>query len=289
MIAKRIKKILFYLVEFFGYKLQKQRSIDNAVPLLFIDGLSYDDILYYRGRSVSDIPIFYIETSIITDLLCFSFSQTGWHPFTATIREYLEYDNLEYEGSILEKYYKRFTPSNLAEAFFTEITDDIAEATNIPALYMQLPWELTPRTYRGSRGLGKEHGCQSFGPVSQVKGDMEFNRVIKTFNSIKDRGFDLNESVIYGHFLKFKNKFRFIVRSGNHRVPALSILGETKIPVTLDPRVPRVIDYSSMNHWPQVRNGRMSKVLAEKIFLQYFHADGTERANKLGFVSPIKG
>jgi len=275
-----IKRVLNYI----GYEIKKKKTnkIDNSY---YASGdLSYDEMIYYRREGHNSQPIFKVETKIITNSICFAFSDDGWHPFVSLLKDYINNEKLIYNNSILDLYYKNFTPKSMAEIYIDELDECKNEIKEVPSQWLLLPWELTPRMPGGEKGLDLEHGIQVFGPVSKQKGQLEFDRVIKTYKSIKEKGFNINQSTIYGQFLKNGTEYRFKINSGNHRVPALSVLKYNKIPVALDPRVPRVIDIERIDDWPQVKNGLLSKKIAKKIFLRFFHHNGSMRAKELGLI-----
>ena len=265
-------KILFKkLINKFGYSLNKTNKSHKVSRLP--EDIPYGDLIYFRFKSTNKIPIFKVDTKISCNCVGWSFSKDSNHQFVKLLKEYENNNNIKYENSVLYIYYNRFKPTNLEELFFGECDEVESDLKYMPANQLLLPWENTPRMLGGMMGLGKENGNQLFGPVSKIKGQLEFKRVTTTYESIKNDGFDINKIIIYGYFLKNKTDYRFLINSGNHRVPALSVLGYNKIPATFDPRTPRFIDIEQVDEWPQVKNGTVSRNIAKKIFLRYFEKE----------------
>src|SRR5699024_6064950 len=80
--------------------------------------------------------------------------------------------------------------------------------------------------------LGGDHGDPFFGPVSRDKGDLEFRRLTRVYESIKRRGFNVDKdgyNNIRG-FCLVSDKHRtskLMIVQGHHRIAALAALGRT--------------------------------------------------------------
>jgi len=85
--------------------------------------LDYQDLIYATAKR-REIIVFNVDTDKIISQYYFSFSPKGWHPFTAVLREYIDNSKMNYEQSILKKYYSQFQPNNQQELFFEN--NDIA-------------------------------------------------------------------------------------------------------------------------------------------------------------------
>lgn len=272
-------------LDILGYQIIKKNHRSKVQDLTMF---TYGELIY-ASCEYDEIPLFFVSPDIIMNERCFGYSKHGWHPFTALLKQYQENRALQYEGSIVQKFYDNFTPSNLGQAILHNNSTSYVELSKYSALDKLMPWSLLPRIYDGECGLDPKHGCQSQGPVSAKKGKMEFSRVIRTFNSIESKGFQyqsynqINEH-LRGYFLKKGDEWRFIIISGNHRVAALVELGFTEIPVTFQPTFPRVIDFKDRLTWPQVLNGTLSLKAAEDVFGAFFDGFGEVKAKHLGLI-----
>ena len=245
--------------------------------------------LIYSSTDYNVVPLFYVDPNLIYNKRIFCFGRDAWHPFTALLREYKANKSISYEDSILKKFYDLYQPNNLGEAIFIDDNKLQLDLKQYSAQSLLLPWTLRPRIYKGEKNLGPEHGYHNQGPVSDIKGDLEFSRLIKVYSSIESRGFKIDmyksfKDHIRGFFLRKGNEWRFVIISGHHRVAAMSELNYDQIPVTFQPTFPRAINYKDLLEWPQVKNGNINKITARKIFLQYFEENGIKKAKNIGVI-----
>lgn len=217
-----------------------------------------------------------------------SYSPDGWHPFVETVREYLRTGQKGYTGSVLEKYYYAWQPQNALEA--------LIGAPSGPKLFLDFPPHFIPAPWlKGSpderlSGISRiaEHesvthgnvkltiadGYGLQGPVSKRKGELEYNRLIKTLESIQYRGYDRTCGDLAIQILKRKNEFRYRVTHGHHRAAAMTALGYRG--VVCAPRM--LVDYDEADNWPQVLNGIWSKSQAQEYFNHHFEFNSLEWA-----------
>jgi len=270
-------------------KVSKNRDGKNTSDgIQCLKEYNYNDLLY-ASTDYNIVPLFYVDPKIIFNKRYFCFGRDAWHPFTALLREYKKNKSISYDDSILKKFYDLFQPSNLGEALFIGDKNLQLDLKKYSAQSLLLPWSLKPRVYKGEKNFGPKHGFHNQGPVSEIKGKLEFSRLRDVYTSIECNGFEYDlykkhKDYIRGYFLRKGNEWRFIIISGHHRVAAMSELNYDKIPVTFQPTFPRVINYKDLLEWPQVKYGHINQNTARKIFLQFFEENGIKRANRIGVI-----
>jgi hypothetical protein len=168
----------------------------------------------------------------------------------------------------LRRYYERHVPRNVFEQHFLPTP---ADGRAPPS---GLPWfeEVPPMPVHGEAGLGPEHGDQAHGPVSEAKLHLEARRLDRVLASIQREGFR-PELWGYPHgcfMLHTDGRWVFAIRSGFHRVAAMTHLGFPAISVTFSHDAARFVEASDVAVWPMVRDGRMTVEGATAIFSQYF-------------------
>lgn len=252
----------------------------------FLDITDYSEAIYSRKNIY-----FNVSPSILFTANQFFFSH--WHYHTMMVKEIIGNNDIEYDGSLLDRYYKSYQPKNLHEFYFiNEIPVKIDKKDkkllkeDINKYRQNAPWSdiREPVNIENihENGLQRSHGTQHFGPVSREKGQYELQRLKNTYKSIKKHGYKPKDyGHIKGHFLKYNNQYRFLITNGIHRTAVLCALGYNPIPVTFEIDFPRVIDFNDVNNFPQVRNGTFSEDLACQIFLSYFNDNGTMKARSL--------
>ncbi|MEX0779921.1 MAG: hypothetical protein WD037_09305 [Balneolales bacterium] len=180
--------------------------------------------------------------------------------------------------SYLFRFYQKHQPKNIFEKHYlkaptnrTNLPD--GSSFNNPWVY-GVPWLFThDGNSTGDKGLGPEHGAQSFGPISKQKYKMEIIRLDQILKSIKTKGFipeSGSDGYPRGYFLMNSNDdWVFFLGAGLHRVAAMAHLGYDLIPVQFKQNFPRLIKQADSSVWPMVKQGVLSKDEAEKIFMQY--------------------
>ena len=93
--------------------------------------------------------------------------------------------------------------------------------------------------------LKQSEGRQQFGPVSEIKLNFEIKRL------------DDVEWVFY-------------IVGGSHRVAALVALNFEYVPVILQPDYPSIVQDTEITDWPKIRENKITKSEAKKIFSSYF-------------------
>ena len=209
----------------------------------------------------------------------FNHSAEGWHPFSATLVEYLANEDLSgYRGSLLEKFYSSFVPERVGNAVagWDHVIDSFQD---LPAYAILPPWNpSTPEqavesveswtsqdnAEHGAPSLTVADGCNYHGPVSDEKGKLEYRRLCNVCESIAHNGYD-RSCPVRVNVLRRNEEYRFIAVSGHHRIAAVRALGMKYIPAKL--RFNAVIDIREASYWPQVSRG----VWPENAAISYFH------------------
>lgn len=256
-------------LDLFGTKVTKDEARTGVAASL----ASPHQAFYERGDIAFEVPLEKCQS-----LLHSSYHLKGNHPFVETLLQYRVNPELRYDTSLLKTFYSTFQPATVLAAFVSpkERQRFITSPLNTmptDSYHPFFPWDAQIRTAKGEGGLDASHGHQSFGPVSQVKGEMEFRRLTDVYESIKAKGYipqSEEDGDIRGFFLRTDDDYRFVVRQGLHRTPALSVLGYPSIRAKFFKGLPRAIFLRDSAHWPQVESGLMSQELAEYIFMQFF-------------------
>jgi len=236
----------------------------------FPDGM---EAIYHKSKIVQ------VDLEKCRDWQSFSYTDDGWHYYSALINEYINNPNLIYSESILKTYHDRYQPTSLQDVLFeNSLIDKPPIHKNGPPL----PWmKISPR-------FGKVY--QHFGPNTDSFVMKDFNLIINLYNKLSKEGYHpekYQDGYIRGYFLKNYDDYRFIITNGHHRIAALAILKYKKIAVMIDPASPRVVDIEKINEWVNVINGVYSKKLATKIFKIPFTKNGKEKAKALGLYKKI--
>ena len=229
-----------------------------------------------------------------------NYGSSGWHPFVETLLEYRANKRRTYRGSFLELYYHAWTPQSAGDVVLAKhIAPSTLEAYSPQAFVV--PWDTndieTERqradTYMqreneqaGYPDVGPEEGYNHFGPVSSAKGHIEYNRLSAVYTSIDQNGYQRGldwDGDIRGWLLRRGSEYRFLLRSGFHRLAAAAALGYSTIPARIVH--PVLVDPSNVHHWPQVQRGVWSceHAVAYFNYLFDFNSRAWARKNELLF------
>lgn len=284
---KRVKQFIFQparaALDRIKIKLTRKKP-QMVAPLTPLDHPL--DAIYQHGNVAFEIPIEHVYYPFH-----YGYAIDAWHPFVKTLLEYTVNPELTYEDSILCAYYQKYQPQTLRDVLlFGEAPEVGMELNAFPVrhFFASLPWEPAFGIYdRGEFGLGATHGHQGFGPVSKAKGALEFKRLVKTFRSIQTHGYQprLNsDGEITGYFVRHKNDYRFIIRTGLHRTAALSALGYVLIRVKCFPAYPRFVHTAFVEEWPLVKQKKITVETALAITERFFTDDGKAKAKLIGLL-----
>lgn len=228
----------------------------------------------------------------------FSFAEAGWHPFVEAYRDmFAGSGKIQFQGSFLEKYYKTWTPGSSADAVAGFEGAPKILASTAP-FTLHAPWmEACPEDRQalmeriiieenrvaGCAELDAWEGYGLHGPVSEKKGEIEFQRLKNIYKSIKTNGYDRTQGDgdVTAIGIEYKGQFRFCVMHGQHRVAAAAALGLKTVPVNIT----KVIHHAEICHWPQVYRGFWSEMQAKKFIEHLFTFDSKTWAKKMGLIA----
>ncbi|WP_145358449.1 hypothetical protein [Alienimonas californiensis] len=212
--------------------------------------------------------------------LGFSYAPSGWHYFTAMLRDFDRHAGPEGALPPFEQFYEQYHHSTLAGLMGCDGRPGWPHDSE----YL-VPWS--------DRGLSfatdDVHQCGPRSPEAiraDVWGMWELYRKIQAEGYRPARHRD---GYIRGVFaLRGSGDRRFLVTGGQHRCAILSHLGVEKFRAWLDPSQPiHFVRGSELDSWPQVLSGRWSRDAAAEYFNLLFEFDGRERApDRLG-IGPV--
>lgn len=214
------------------------------------------------------------------------------HPLVATLSDYLTKQHNVYSGSALEAFARRTRLNDACDALGL----DAAEAPGFVGIDPRgcvYPWDnYDPKTSIEGyfRTLQKEHASpygykhyiegsflKHYTEGSFQRGELEMKRLINTFESIKQKGYNRSDHIdgdIGAHLLiDREGSWCVLVHRGLHRIAALVSMGYEEIPVRLYGHF--VVRSSEVNHWPQVAKGRVTAEGASKIFQRILEGSST--------------
>lgn len=255
-----LKKILFKK----GFQLQRVQLSDfrdiDISPLKAVYKAGGNQVLL-------NIPVSKCRTQIWHSL------EADKNPFVKTLIEW-EAGHGEFKESAMDIFYRDFQPKNAAEVL--KITKNNV-LSQLEPLSFVLPWETSSikeiRDIRSrdaenenrkyGKKIGLSHGYTEFGPVSDRKGNLEFDRLINIYRSIKKEGYKENlyseDGSIKGYFVTDSKEWCFIITSGKHRSYALSALGYKKIPISLEMNFKILKNINEYRNWPFVTDKTFTK------------------------------
>ncbi len=221
-------------------------------------------------------------THRVRNILGVPFAAGNGHPFTEGMIDYFNDSTLDASHTRMKKFYDRFQPPTLFDAFFqtrdhplikTLSDDTLNPLTEISSKDYLVPWvEATIPMGGFGQNMPKGEGSHYLGPVSHRHLSSEYARIKTVVKSIHTHGFDVDKQTdtIRGYFLTHEDDSVCIIVGGNHRVGALAALRSKTIPVECHPDRPTHVTLDDLHDWPMVQNGRFSPDLAKAIFLRFF-------------------
>lgn len=266
----------------FGYEVHEQMRGARRIPVRVRRAQPVGP-LRTSGRAVP--TSFEVDVDRCTSFLGFSFSRRGWNPLVATLREYEADPSLAYEASSLARTHELFQPATLHEVFLD---------TSVPAPFEPLGdigsdrrfyryiWQASPALVAAARAAEPRYSPNySFGPLEPAKAADEFDRLIGTYISIRDKGYRPDTyGHVTGYFVGDDRGHRFVVGSGNHRVAALAVLGIDRMPARLHSH-PAAIHRDQLPLWMPEHGGPFPAPTAAALFELLLDGDGSARADRL--------
>lgn len=200
--------------------------------------------------------------------------------FSGDYRKVFYYEQLEqfknnpdviFEDSVIRGFYQHFEPYNYEELLLGKRTQfsDLKKSV-IEHGVRRLPWleYANPKSGNFQTPL--------IAPIREKEAREQFARTIGAYKKMLSCGYLPEwypDGYVAGNVLLKEDDYRFIVRLGNHRLSALSILGLNKVEVKIlrerDP-LGGIVRLSEIESWPQVKNGFFSRESAFYIFESFF-------------------
>lgn len=235
-------------------------------------------------RSARTVP-FLMDLEHVTMGLGFSFASDGYHPYVATLREYQKNSNLEYENSSLSRFFDTFRPLTAQQALLDTAEPPRAVLCSLPPSAALHVWTMGHATLRERADRDAMQSNQHFGPVTSEFGKIEFSRLIKVFESIRKRGYrpSLVQHAVFGHFLFCGNRYRFLLREGQHRAASLRVLGATSLPVVVWHGVAS-INCANLGRWSTQQGGLFDVGTVNVMFDYLLNESGRAKAARHGLI-----
>lgn len=222
----------------------------------------------------------HVDIERCTSFLGLAFSSKGWNPLVATLRQFETNPDLSYEDSAFARVHQRFLPQTLKDLFFPGSAEpyEPLNALKVDRRYYRYIWKMSPAmTTAATPGAFSPN--YSFGPLEPSRGLAEFKRLIETYVSIRDRGYQPKTyGYVTGYFLGDDVDHRFVIGSGNHRVAALAVLGADSLEVRLHSH-PASIHRDQLPLWTRAKGGLFPASTAEALFDHFLHGDGSTVAD----------
>ncbi|HEX9888287.1 MAG TPA: hypothetical protein VGA69_02325 [Nitriliruptorales bacterium] len=233
---------------------------------------------------------FTVDLDRVTTPCGFSYHPEGWHPYRATLAEYLAEPDLPYERSTLCRYYDRFQPTNVHEAILDHVSEPLEPLVGWPPLLELLIhlWALDQRRVRRllqdparSSGQGRR---QELGPQTHEFGQWQVQRLLEVHASLARDGYrpgDHRDGAVTGYFLVHDDSYRFVVFHGNHRLAAFRQLGIQRIAARFHRAHPPVVNADDLERWTTRQRGVYPPDVAALLFQTLFTHRGDEKWSRL--------
>lgn len=277
MITNTYKKTIKYFNKIInrGHNLIDMRGLNNDNPIV--------NSYYSKGRNfLIDVPL---NKCRHFKFLGYSCTEDCDSPFISTLRKYSNLECNSYYGSPLEKFYDEFQPESVADimglSFFPDLNEILKKtppsgetaiwrSVSPAEQYILRKKQIEEDNLSHQHKLGAEEGEPFFGPVSERKGILEFNRLVKVYNSIRVNGYipcKMGNHISGIVLLDDENWSCLIVSSGQHRIASLAALGYKKVPIIIKNEVPGgILRRSDVKYWPSVQNNLLTVEQALKVF-----------------------
>lgn len=234
---------------------------------------------YYQSKGTPFVWSAPAERCRILHTMAFPCSRHANNPFVEALLQHERNPSIAFKDTALCAYYENVQPKSAAEALGLA-PHDSAALTSAPPLEFVFPWShFSPNeahqlwlsgSYLDSlsnfRLPTTPHEWKCWGPVSSALGELEFQRLISIYASIKRSGYrrsDRADGDIGGTLLTEDEDSCILISPGHHRIAALTALGIDQVPVRLSGPVVRRTD---VRNWPNVRNGTFTEDTALAVF-----------------------
>ncbi|MFC7322623.1 hypothetical protein [Halobacillus campisalis] len=126
-----------------------------------------------RGKAALNISTSIVKVDV-SKCRGYSYSSEGWHYLTAVLKQFINNPALDYQSSVLKKYYDLYQPKSLMDCLF------YGEGYK----HLRPPWSpLRWRFY--TKWMTGEN--QHFGPNSDEFGEKVFLRIVSIYKKVKGR------------------------------------------------------------------------------------------------------
>ncbi len=270
-----IKIILF--IQLFKYKIFRKPFSRNKLELIKHRLNFYSFGLYNRKPFTSNytysldkkIPLNYFNIRI-DKFIGYegSYIYEGSAPLLKSAIEIYKNPSIGIEESYLHNFYEQFQPKNYGELYKLKKNNKLYD---LPSSLDYKPWlNERPDYKKNIKGI--------FGPPEINEIDHRLTRLKNLFKNIEKFGYLSTENdVIEGYLLLFKDDYKFLITSGNHRVAVLKTLNiffkgkYDQILVRFDnKRISKnVIDIKNIQKWPGIISSYCSEDDALEFFYKY--------------------
>jgi hypothetical protein len=220
----------------------------------------------------------------------YPYGSHGWHPFVAALRQMLDEPALAYRQTVLASYYERFAPRSVHDFLLDGLDVRRSTLATWPAVNPLIDvWAVTEKHVQEFQGKMSDGSplphSQYRGPADEADGALHLTRCLDVHASLVEHGYRPApgiERFITGYFLTRDDDWRFVVGHGNHRVPAMSVLGYTEIPVTFRQSHLPVVAEERLHRWTTAHGGLLEPDEVRAVFDRFFSDDSRNRATALG-------
>lgn len=266
----------------FGLRLERTRpsrgDIDEAEAApLPVPIEEVDDLEFRATRWNYTVPV---EKMVGRPI--FGYGPESWHPLKAACEELIADAEASYETSVLKRFYATFQPKSVAEAHYLK---DAGPLEALPASSLFEPWSLPRPPYDDPWSDVAPSGTPVFGPQGDEAGEVEWQRLRRSVNSVRDYGYQprlFPQGRINVTVLRSQGEERYLVMHGLHRTAVLSAMGHHRIEVGVDHRNPWIVDEDEVDRWPYVRSGFVTRDLAVRNLRRYFTTPESDPAPGIG-------
>ena len=258
--ARQIIDVIYRLVKGLHRRAEKLDACKIAKPVkaLDVEGL----VSINAVRDVAEVSSMMQKEQVTPFLVPARLSVWGYgfrysrdeHPWVAWLQK---------KGGGLEHFYSLYQPKDIFEALCpVSVPEASVDNLSVSVVMQRLPRDpwlysdrfgIFPKEFRGETEngirMGKEHGHQHRGPITQAKLNMTAQALEGVYKSLKCNGYrpDIG-GWIRGYFLISGSEFLFIICGGQHRAAAWAALGNDYIPVIFQPGFPRIIDVDRLKN-----------------------------------------
>lgn len=235
---------------------------------------------------------FTVDLDRVTTPVGFSYHPKGWHPYRATLNEYVAHPDLPYEHSTLSDYFGRYQPSTVQAALLEDADEPLEPLCHWPPLLYLFKhiWGMSQRRVDQilAQPSAQKTSGQQFGPKSDEEGRQHFERLLRAYESLRRHGYQPSrypDGALTGYFLVRDDDYRFVVFHGNHRLPSMRLLGFDRLEARFHPGHPPVINAADLARWTTRTGGLFEPEVAQRLFDKLFDERGDTKASNLGLLA----